>query len=266
MKKILSYLIKYIISLSQIICIYSIGITKKNNREIIADIYKTSFLYKYLTGYIEPIISHKLIEDILPSFECKVVHSEVKYGNVLLNELIFMNGLIHKYNIKTIFEIGTFNGRTTLNFAINIPVDGQVYTLDLPPLMKNKLKYEMDNVDKPLINGKITGELFLDNDFLKEGKIIQLFGDSAIFNFEPYFNNVDMVFIDGSHSYNYVKNDTENAFKMLKNKKGIIIWHDYSKDNPGSTRYLNELFLSERKLFSIKNTSMVYYNNISDYL
>jgi predicted O-methyltransferase YrrM len=33
---------------------------------------------------------------------------------------------------KTVFEIGTFRGRTVLNFALNAPDDAKVYTLGRP--------------------------------------------------------------------------------------------------------------------------------------
>jgi hypothetical protein len=38
---------------------------------------------------------------------------------------------------------------------------------------------------------------------------------------------MDLVFIDGSHTYDYVISDTMTAMKLLRHKKGVIIWHDY---------------------------------------
>ena len=49
------------------------------------------------------------------------------------------------------------------------------------------------------------------------------------------------MFVDGSHSYEYVLSDTEAAWKMVK-PGGLILWHDYdSRWWPGVTRALNQL-------------------------
>jgi len=87
-------------------------------------------------------------------------------------------------------------------------------------------------------------------------KVKQIFADSGQFNFET-LGAVDFVFIDGCHSYEYVKNDTEKALKIL-NKKGIVIWHDYNIDWPGVYTYLNDL---SRKLpiYKIRGTTLGFY-------
>ena len=46
----------------------------------------------------------------------------------------------------------------------------------------------------------------------------------------------DLLFIDGDHHYESVKNDTANAFKLLKNENAIIVWHDYG-NNPNDIRW-----------------------------
>ena len=43
------------------------------------------------------------------------------------------------------------------------------------------------------------------------------------------FENVDMVFIDGDHSYTGCKQDTLLARQIVK--KGVIAWHDYNWSN-----------------------------------
>ena len=37
---------------------------------------------------------------------------------------------------------------------------------------------------------------------------------------------MDLIFIDGGHTYELIKNDSELAFQMIS-KNGIIFWHDY---------------------------------------
>ena len=68
-----------------------------------------------------------------------------------------------------------------------------------------------------------------------------------------------MVFVDGVHSFEYVMNDSKIAFKLLRNEKGLIIWHDYNSSHPGVTKALNKL-QSENpkfKMFHIASTTLV---------
>lgn len=69
-------------------------------------------------------------------------------------------------------------------------------------------------------------------------RVKQLFGDSADFDFSPY--EVDFVFVDGSHAYEYVMSDSRRALAMLRNGRGLVLWHDYGEWE-GVTRALNEL-------------------------
>lgn len=71
--------------------------------------------------------------------------------------------------------------------------------------------------------------------------------------------------IDAVHTYDFVKLDTENAFKLLK-PGGIIICDDYLWDEcslecAGVTRYLNELGESKH-CFQISGTRLAIYKDI----
>jgi hypothetical protein len=50
---------------------------------------------------------------------------------------------------------------------------------------------------------------------------------------------LDFIYIDGNHSYEYVKNDIENYFPFIKSK-GIMGGHDYTKEYPGVIRAVRE--------------------------
>jgi len=185
--------------------------------------------------------------------------STVADGNVATEELAFIARLAKRRNPKTIFEIGTFNGRTTLNLAANSPEDTKVYTLDLPREKLESTKLPITLGDKKFIDKDNIGSKFIGTDC--ERKIIQLYGDSATFDFSPYYNTIDLVFVDGSHSYEYELNDSRKALKLLRNGKGVILWHDYGSPTwPGVTKALDELFLltSDFKgLKYIEGTSLV---------
>ena len=58
-------------------------------------------------------------------------------------------------------------------------------------------------------------------------RIHQLRGNSLTFEPPPFLANTDLCFVDGGHSYECVKADTETALKILS-PNGVILWDDYS--------------------------------------
>ncbi len=70
---------------------------------------------------------------------------------------------------------------------------------------------------------------------------------------------IEFIFIDGSHSYEYLLNDSKQVLKLLRNGKGVMLWHDYDVWE-GVTRALNKLYLQDRQFKGLKHiegTSMV---------
>lgn len=159
-------------------------------------------------------------------------------GNVPLAQLVVMMRLIRSHEPQGIFEIGTFDGRTTLNMAANSGENTRIITLDLPASQIQDVALPIDAGDITYSEKPESGARFK-NDRLAS-KITQVFGDSATFDYSPYAGQMDFVFIDGSHSYEYVLSDTENARKLLRGGKGWILWDDYGIWE-GVTRALNEL-------------------------
>lgn len=47
------------------------------------------------------------------------------------NSLTFLCQLVRLLSARRILEFGTFTGRTTYNLALNMPVDGRIYTMDI---------------------------------------------------------------------------------------------------------------------------------------
>jgi len=95
-----------------------------------------------------------------------------------------------------------------------------------------------------------------------EQKIDIIFQNSLEFNEKRFEKKMDLIFIDGGHTYSVVKNDTEKAFKML-NSDGIILWHDYVPGKRSSrdvVKYIDEISKNVT-IQNIKNTSICYYKN-----
>ncbi len=148
------------------------------------------------------------------------------WGNIDLNELLVLVELLQALQPAACFEIGTFDGRTTLNMAANTLQEAVIYTLDLPREQIDRTALplhssDLDWADKETSGARYRGTVW-------EHKIQQLCGDSATFDYAPYQDKIDFVFIDGSHAYEYVLSDSRNAIALLRGGKGIILWHDYT--------------------------------------
>lgn len=252
-KKIPSFVIKYIYSLFSSLYLFTVGCLFVKNRILMGQIYDHFDIFK--PKLILPQIHFS--EIIKTKKPIQIIEPVWQRGNITYFELLVINLLVKEFNPKNMLEIGTFNGRTALNLAVNSAPDAKVYTIDLPKTISPVLRLAADS--RQFIDKEIIGERFLNQN---TSKIIQLYGDTATFDFTPYFNTIDMVFIDGAHSFEYVMNDSRIALKLLRQGKGLILWHDYntSKDHKGAAKALHKIQSEnpEFKMFHIKNTSLVF--------
>jgi hypothetical protein len=95
--------------------------------------------------------------------------------------------------------------------------------------------------------------------------IIHLEGNSLTYDFSKLNKKFDLVFIDGDHRYQYIKNDTEKVFAHLIHDQSTVVWHDYAYD-PGNIRYevmagiLDGLATQyHNHLYSVSNTLCAIY-------
>lgn len=165
---------------------------------------------------------------------------------------------------KNIFEFGTCSGKTTYLMALNSDKDTKITSLTLKPSLINSIKKnEKDNkVSFRNIKNESVYERFLFSGTDVEKKIKIIFQNSLDFNEKNLEKKMDLIFIDGGHTYTVVKNDTEKSFSMLSNK-GIILWHDYApgkKSSKDIVKYLGEISKT-KQIFHIENTSICYFQN-----
>jgi len=157
-------------------------------------------------------------------------------GNLTTDELAAMALICQWLKPSVVFEFGTFNGRTTLNLAVNTPEDTKIYTLDLAD--PGATQHTLDQVDVDLHLRNASGNYFRHTPV--GGKIEQLWGDSALFDEADFRGKVDLILVDAAHSYDYVRSDTTKALAMLRTG-GVILWHDYCVWYPGVYEYLHEI-------------------------
>lgn len=192
----------------------------------------------------DPRIAHH--GDIALSYEGKA-------GNTSLLEQYLLVAIAKRHGVKTLFEIGTFDGQTALSLAKNCPAL-HIYTLDLPREKSSNTALPISTGERRYIEKLTIGSRFQGTP--EALRITQLLGDSAAFDYTPYEGKMDMVFIDGCHDAAYVKSDTEKAL-ALKSPRGIILWHDYLTYD-SVTRVLEE-YGKTLPLFHIQGTSLVMH-------
>lgn len=190
----------------------------------------------------------------------RLVETGKANGNVNLAELgVLAQAAAAMAPGALIVEIGTFDGRTTLNLAINAPDASRVVTLDLPPEDHTAFALapgERQYVDKPPPGARFRQAAPPWSS--SAARITQVLGDSATFDWSPYRGQAGLVFVDGSHAYEYVRRDCETAFALI-GQGGIVLWHDYGRWE-GVTRALDELEAERRLgLRHVRGTNLVLW-------
>ena len=156
-----------------------------------------------------PIID--LIE-MFPDFNEQINYFSSLDGGSLIIDYAILKKIVSNYKNANYFEIGTWRGESVSNVS---EVATHCYTFNLSNEQLRELGMREEYV--------IQQDLYSKN--IKN--IIHLKGNSLKFNFSRFYKKFDVVFIDGDHHYDSVKNDTEVAFKLIKNEKSTILWHDY---------------------------------------
>src|ERR1044072_8264223 len=114
---------------------------------------------------------------------------------VPLPELLTLGAICRYLQPRRIFEIGTYTRSSTLLMAMNPPEATELTTID----------YETTEHVGSAFRGAAHAS-----------KIKQLHGDSRAFDFSPYYQNIDLILVAANHTYQFVKVDSETAFKLLK--------------------------------------------------
>jgi hypothetical protein len=198
--------------------------------------------------------------DVLPSAPVRLIETEKRDGNVNLSEVAILAEAASSVPPGSeIIEIGTFDGRTALNLAVNAPAGVAIVTLDLPadqttafPIEASERQY----VEKPSSGDRLRS--CHPRWRASADRVVQLFGDSATYDWSPHYGRAGLVFVDGSHTYDYARGDSETAMRLVR-PAGVVLWHDYGVW-PGVTRALEELEASRNLgLRRIRGTSLVFW-------
>lgn len=157
-----------------------------------------------------------------------------------------------------VFEIGTYRGYSALHFALNAAENSTIYTLDLPKEGRATAALRTTIIDDAHIAGAVGTRDYVFTGHDEARRIELLFGDSGRFDYSPYHGRIDVFFVDGAHSYEYVKSDTTNALKCTR-AGGVIAWHDFGRVGiNGVSRWLLEMRAAGWPVVAAPGGSLAY--------
>lgn len=126
-------------------------------------------------------------------------------------DLLLLRALVTRYGARTMLEIGTFRGESSLAVA-TVGVD--VVTLSLPDeaLLERGAERSWVEAHRTVSMG--------------HPNITHAFGDSAVLDTWPYHEWADILFIDGDHSRHAIETDTRRFWTTRSRRVGAVVWHD----------------------------------------
>lgn len=173
-------------------------------------------------------------------------------GGSLPTDIMLLKNVCKQIPECSYFEIGTWRGESVINVSKNAK---ECYTLNLSK--KNIL-----DLGLPVKYADLHG-FYSKN----QENITHLFGNSLTYDFGKLNKKFDVIFIDGNHKYNFVKNDTAKVFEHLIHENSIVIWHDYAYDPEkvrpevlaGILDGIPEQYI--KNLYHVSNTLCAIYTN-----
>lgn len=142
-------------------------------------------------------------------------------GGSLITDLALLKKLARRIPHCNYFEIGTWRGESVSNVA---SVAENCFTLNLSADEMKNMGLNQRYID---LHGYYSRNI---------PNITHIEGNTLSFDFQSLNRKFDLVFIDGDHHFEMVKNDTEKVFTHLVHENTVVVWHDYARD-PETVRY-----------------------------
>jgi hypothetical protein len=183
-----------------------------------------------------PRVPMQTLEALFPGIdEVEISLQHIVRDRALLYAEAYILSLITAFlGPRRIFEIGTASGQGTLLMARQAP-QARIDTLDLGAAAPS---LGTQAGEPPWADLDAIGEAFRGTEHAP--RITQHLGDSARFDFSQFRGQIDLVFIDGAHTQEYVRVDSRNALSVLA-PGGVVIWDDCNYLCPGVAKVLLEL-------------------------
>ncbi len=156
----------------------------------------------------------------------KFIGNKAKIIEIGVHEGFFSNLLIKKFNPEILYLVDPWEYQTEELYKESL-FGGSESISD----GQKKLNYRYENVKLNFKKEIISGQIILMRE--KSSKIFNLLKDDFF----------DLIYIDGNHTFDFVKLDIMNSLKKIK-KDGIIVCDDYQSPgwwNDGVTKAVDKL-------------------------
>lgn len=226
------------------------GLQKRVKGRILLDCFDSINFYLRLIYFLAGLKLKKLtinlrnleeLYNILDSFQYKLFKKSRYTVTVMMHqkkeELIEFIKLIKRAKPKRILEIGTSEGGTLFFFSKFAAPDAKIITIDLP-IIRSYASYSPAKIPFfKLYKSKQQKIQFLRKDSHQTSTIKKV--KKILKNYK-----LDVLFIDGDHTYEGVKKDFDNFSPFIR-KNGIIAFHDIIEHPPESnckvSQFWNEI-------------------------
>jgi predicted O-methyltransferase YrrM len=162
------------------------------------------------------------------------------WGDTVPHTMVLLSSLSKN---KTVFEFGTFRGQTTYNLSKTAT---EVYTFDFGNNISGEGYPEYE-----------VGEVYKKNNATN---VIQLVGDSMIYDFSELNNKFDIIWLDAGHSYEACKKDFETSLQIMKQDTTTIIAIDDYPAWAGVKQAVEEI-AETKHLYYIPEIALIVYIN-----
>jgi predicted O-methyltransferase YrrM len=194
----------------------------------------------------------KGFEDLYFLFSCTQLNMGII--NLAFDEAAYLYKVIKGIKSANLVEIGRFKGGGTLLMAAAMDKNSYLRSYDLHVKMKEYFNGE--SMDKLLY--------YILEKYKLANRVKVIVGNSH--KVETGKEPIDLIFIDGDHSYNGVRNDFLHWYKKIK-FGGSILFHDATKTRPyvtyheGVGKFVKEIEKEfEKYFYKIKEVgSMVHF-------
>lgn len=179
---------------------------------------KTHVLKRY--GLADGLPAVDLL-DLFPGFEETVSPYAFLEGSSTILDIAVLCRLAKQYARCRYLEIGSWRGESLANVARHA---GQCVSISL-------------SAEEMRAMG-LNDEFIALQRFYSAGlpNVEHIGHNSAAFDYSTIPEPFDLVFVDGDHSYEGVLADTRNVFRLLRDEKSVIVWHDYGH-SPETVRW-----------------------------
>jgi hypothetical protein len=186
--------------------------------------YRLPWIWSNLPWRHDLLVPRGTVQELFPEIDFtrspELLHGLPRDLSVHPHELMILCQIVRKFQPARTIELGTAEGRTTLNLALYAPEDGEVVTVNLPP--------------EP---GSAVGFFYWDSPL--KSKIKQLYADIGSWDSSPYRGTAGVVFCDACDQMPGMAQEMTQAFAVVK-PGGVVLRHDYGS-NEGNTKFWNEV-------------------------